>query len=137
MSLFSHNYQCLTISFLRLTVTWSIKSLLLLSDTLFFEHDLLNLYHVFVLKCPHDKVLVEYGAITATDREKYLMFDIQSYLIFWQGAATHHLRKFNVKETSPPYHLAPHRPRSFFLCLSVCLSVCLSLSRTNTNTDVL
>jgi len=71
------------------------------SGTLFLEYDLLQLYHVYVLKRAHDKVLVEYGVTTAADCEMFVMRDTQTCLMFWQGAATHHLRKFNVRDQPP------------------------------------
>jgi len=57
----------------------------------------------FIVTHLNDKVLVEYGVMTAADREKYVMLDAQTRacLMCWQGAATHHLRKFNVIDQPP------------------------------------
>jgi len=39
--------------------------------------------------------------MTAADRKKYVMLDTQTCLIFWQGAATHYLRKFSIRDQTP------------------------------------
>jgi len=65
------------------------------------EHDLLKNHHVYVLKRQNENVLVEYRTMTAADREKYVMLDAQTCLMFWQGAATHHLREFNERDQPP------------------------------------
>jgi len=36
------------------------------------------------------------------------MLDAQTCLVFWQGAATHHLRKFNVRDRPTPHVTLPY-----------------------------
>jgi len=63
--------------------------------------NLLKLCHVFIFRRPAELVLVELGKLCISDREKYIILDTQSSMLFWQGSESHHLRKLNVRAHSP------------------------------------
>jgi len=64
------------------------------------REDLLKLCQVYILKRPATQVLVECQAMFSSGRGKFVVLDTQNSLLFWQGSATHHLRKLNVRAQS-------------------------------------
>jgi len=59
----------------------------LLDDMETYTRDnLLKLCHMYILKCPADQELVEYGAISISNRDRVVMLDTQDILLFWQGS---------------------------------------------------
>jgi len=63
-----------------------------------YERDsLLKLCHTYIFKRPASQQMVEYANMCSSDREVYLVLDTQNSVLFWQGSATHHLRKLHVR----------------------------------------